>query len=90
MTQGIDATKGDVILLVGTKKGAFILISDDSGKDWEVSNPYYPGGDFFHMVYDPRNGGALYSAVNHMIWGPEIQISHDLGQPGRTASFLQR
>ena len=80
MTQGIDATKGDVILLVGTKKGAFILISDDSRKDWEVSNPYYPGGDFFHMVYDPRNGGALYSAVNHMIWGPEIQISHDLGQ----------
>ena len=33
----------------------------------------------YHVSYDPRNGGTVFSAVNQMIWGPTVQRSHDLG-----------
>ena len=53
MTQGSTATKGDVLVLVGTRKGAFILSSDDSRKDWLVSGPHSPGSEVYHVSYDP-------------------------------------
>ncbi|MCI0781772.1 MAG: hypothetical protein J4N93_10795 [Chloroflexi bacterium] len=34
----------------------------------------------FHLCYDGRGQGTLFAAVNHMVWGPQIQYSHDLGQ----------
>ena len=37
-----------------------------------------PGGDVFHMVHDSRDG-TLFAAVNSMVFGPEIQRSHDFG-----------
>ena len=80
MTQGSSATKGDVLVLVGTSKGAFILSSDNSRKNWQVSGPHSSGSEVFHLSYDPRNGGTIFAAVNQMIWGPTVQRSHDLGE----------
>ncbi len=80
MTQGVKANKGDVVLLIGTRKGAFILSSDKSLKNWALSGPHCKGGDVYHMAYDSRNGGSVIAAVNYMIWGQEIHMSHDLGQ----------
>ena len=77
-TNGID--KDDVMLLVGTKKGAFIISSDHSRKDWKVSGPHCDTNDVFHLVYDSRNGGTLLAAANDSFWGSQIKISHDLGQ----------
>ncbi len=80
MTQRPSVSTGDVLLLVGTRKGAFILSSDASRQKWELSGPHSPGADVFHMTYDGRNGGRIFSAVNHLIWGPQIEFSDDLGQ----------
>ena len=47
---------------------------------WAVSGPHSAGADVFHLCYDGRGQGTLFAAVNHMVWGPQIQYSHDLGQ----------
>lgn len=78
-------SKPGIALLVGTRKGAFVVSSDASRTDWELSEVYCRGGDVFHFVQDPRNGGALYAAVNYMHWGAEVHISHDLGATWTTA-----
>ena len=79
MTQASSANKGDVLVLVGTRKGAFILSSDSSRKIWEVFGPHSPGSEVFHLAYDNRDGGTVFAAVNEMVWGPVVQRSHDLG-----------
>lgn len=43
MTQGSSAKKDDVMVLVGTRKGALILSSDRSRKNWQVSGPPQSG-----------------------------------------------
>jgi len=70
----------EVFLLIGTKKGAFILTSDDSRTRWVLRGPYHKGSDVFHMVYDARGEGAIFAAVNNPIWGAKIHISRDMGE----------
>ena len=77
--------KSDIALLVGTRKGAFVLSSGSERKKWELSDVHCRGGDVYHFVQDTRNGGAVYAAVNYMIWGAEIHISHDMGKSWTTA-----
>ncbi|MFQ6028503.1 MAG: WD40/YVTN/BNR-like repeat-containing protein [Dehalococcoidia bacterium] len=80
MTQGSPARKGDVLLLVGTRKGSFILSGSQTRKSWDLSGPHHPGSDVFHLTYDSRGEGELLAAVNNMIWGPQLESSSDLGQ----------
>ena len=47
MRVGESPRKGDVLLLVGTRKGAFILSSDPGRKDWAITGPHHPGSDIF-------------------------------------------
>ena len=79
MTDGAAARPGDLLVLAGTRKGAFILTGDQSRRRWQLSGPYNPGTDIFHLVYDPRSGGRIYSASNSMWFGPQVEISDDLG-----------
>ena len=79
MAEGLSARKGDVVVLVGTRKGSFLFSSGPSRKQWEFSGPHFPGGDVFHMTYDSREGGKILAAVNHMVWGSEVHLSTDLG-----------
>src|SRR5919106_3319444 len=90
MAQGLSAHKGDVLVMVGTRKGSFILSSDPARKNWQVSGPHNPGCDVFHMAYDHRNGGAIFSAANHMIWGPQLEYSQDLGKTWHSAKEQPR
>ena len=78
MTTGSGAVRGDVFLLVGTRKGGFMLSSDTSRREWSLAGPYSASSEVFHFVYDPREGGRTIAAVNQMVWGPEIQITEDL------------
>ncbi|PKB70462.1 MAG: hypothetical protein BZY87_10605 [SAR202 cluster bacterium Io17-Chloro-G6] len=78
MTTSSGAAKGDVLLLVGTRKGGFVLSSDKSRRTWVLAGPYCAGSEVFHSVYDSRSGRVL-AANNQMVWGPEIQFSDDLG-----------
>ena len=79
MSQGVEAKRGDVLLMVGTRKGAFLLTSDRARRNWAVSDPLHAGSDVFHMAYDGREGGTVFAAINSPVWGPEIQRSHNLG-----------
>lgn len=86
MSQGLAANQGDVLLLVGTRKGAFLLSSDRSRKEWTTSGPHHAGSDVFHLAYDARDGGTVFVAINSPIWGAEIQRSRDLGATWEAAT----
>ena len=67
MTSGSGAEKGDLLILLGTRKGAFILNSDLTRKNWTMAGPYCPGSEVFHLVYDQREEGRVIAASNSMI-----------------------
>ena len=90
MRAGQSPKKGDVLVLVGTRKGAFILSSGQNQKDWAISGSYHAGSDVFHVTYNGRGSGKVYAAVNTMIWGPHVEISPDLGQTWVSASQQPR
>jgi photosystem II stability/assembly factor-like uncharacterized protein len=77
----INATAGDVLLLAGTMKGAFVLRSDKGRENWEVGGPYFPGRAIYAMAYDDRKGRSrLWAAVNSSYWGSYLSSSDDLGK----------
>ena len=51
------ANRGDVLLMAGTRKGAFFLTADSARKSWSVSGPHHNGSDVFHFAYDARAAG---------------------------------
>ncbi len=55
MSERTRTTKGNVILMVGTRKGEFILSSDKSRKSWSLSGPFFEGhdnGDHWELLID--------------------------------------
>ena len=68
-----------VLVLVGTRKGAFVFESDPDRKEWRTSGPHFPGWSLTHMKYDHRNA-MLYAALTHDVYGSNIHRSADLGQ----------
>ena len=67
------------LLLVGTKKGAFVFSSKDGRRSWKVSGPHFKGKEVYHIAYDKRNK-TLLASVNDEQWGPSIARSFDLGK----------
>ena len=90
MTNGPIAANGNLLVLLGTKKGCFVISGDPSRKNWKLAGPYSAGAEVFHAVYDPRGPGTVFTAVNHMIWGPQVQISNDLGESWVSAAQSPR
>lgn len=77
----VDVKSGDVLTLVGTMKGAFILRSDATRTNWEIGGPYFPGFAIYAFAYDNRNGrNRLWAAVNQMHWGSYLSSSDDFGR----------
>jgi photosystem II stability/assembly factor-like uncharacterized protein len=73
--------KGDVIILVGTMKGAFIFRSSDSRKRWEMGGPYFPGMATYAMAYDDREGRKrIWAGPQSMHWGAVLRSSDDFGK----------
>jgi len=79
--KNVNASAGDLLLLVGTMKGAFILRSDKARENWEVGGPYFPGRAIYAMAYDDRqNRKRLWAAVNSSYWGSYLSSSEDFGK----------
>ena len=72
-------SRGDVVVLIGTRKGAFFFFSDADRSNWEMSGPHWPGSDIFHVVYDDRSTGRLFVVENNPIFGAQIHRSDDFG-----------
>ena len=80
-TQHITPRSGDVLLLVGTMKGAFLLRSDASRSQWEIGGPYFPGSAVYAMAYDDRAGRKrIWAGPQSMHWGALLRSSDDFGQ----------
>lgn len=73
-------SKSQVVVMLGTKKGAFILRSDKLRRKWQTEGPHFPGWQVFHLTYDPRDGKSVYAATNNEWFGSCIHISRDLGK----------
>ena len=71
---------GVVTLLIGTKKGLFIIESDASRSKWTLSDPHFLGHLAYHAVLDPRDGRTLLLAAKTGHLGPTVFRSTDLGQ----------
>ena len=73
-------------VLVGTKKGAFILTSDGTRKKWDVSGPIFAGWEIYHLKGSPADPNRLYASQTSSWFGQIIQRSDDGGktwhQPG--------
>lgn len=77
---GLDANEGDVVLMVGTTKGAFLYHSDGSRRDWDVEGPHFPGEEVYALAMDQRAGRrALWAAPSSPFWGTSLRRSDDLG-----------
>jgi photosystem II stability/assembly factor-like uncharacterized protein len=73
--------KGDVVLLVGTMKGAFVLRSNGARKRWDMGGPYFPGHSIYSMTYDDRAGRQrVWASTNSMHWGAVLRSSDDFGR----------
>ena len=72
---------GDVLLLVGTNKGAFLLRSSRDRKKWDIAGPYFHGHGVYAMAYDGRNGRhRLWISANNVMWGTILRSSDDFGR----------
>jgi len=72
---------GDVLLLVGTNKGAFLLRSSRDRAKWDVAGPYFHGQGVYAMAYDGRNGRhRLWVSANNIMWGTFLRSSEDFGR----------
>ena len=67
------------VLIVGTRKGAFLLESDEARRDWQLRGPYCEGWPIYHAIHDPSSG-TIYAAGASEWHGASIWRSSDLGE----------
>jgi photosystem II stability/assembly factor-like uncharacterized protein len=71
----------DMLLMVGTMKGAFILRSDKSRKKWNVEGPHLRGTAVYAMMHDGREGRKrTFAAANNTFFGSTLRHSDDFGK----------
>ena len=74
------------LLLVATRKGAWIYHGDPSRRQWRADGPHFLGHIIHHLVLDPRDGKTLLAAASTGHLGPTIFRSTDLGRSWQEAS----
>ena len=67
-----------IILGVGTIKGAFLFTSNESRKNWKMSAPLLPGWEVSAMYIEPKAGGRIYAGTVHYAYGATIRVSDDM------------
>ena len=69
-----------VRVLVGTRKGAFILTADAKRERWDVSGPHFAGWELYHVKGSPHDPNRLYASQSSGWFGQLIQRSNDGGK----------
>lgn len=80
------AANGSTVLLVGTRKGAWLLHGDAARRSWRCDGPHFLGHVVQHLVLDPRDGRTLLMAARTGHLGPTVFRSEDLGRTWTEAS----
>ncbi|MDQ6878342.1 MAG: exo-alpha-sialidase [Candidatus Dormibacteraeota bacterium] len=68
-----------VRLLIGTRKGAFVMTSDERRKDWKVDGPHFAGWEIYHVKGSPADPNRLYASQSRGWFGQVLQRSDDGG-----------
>ena len=76
---------GSVALLIGTRKGAFVLRGDRTRRTWKLSAPMFLGHIVHHVVLDPRDRRTMLMAASTGHLGPTVFRSTDLGKTWKEA-----
>lgn len=66
-------------VLVGTRKGAFILSADGRRRDWRIDGPFFPGWEIYHLKGSPVEPDRLWASQSSSWFGQQIQRSDDGG-----------
>jgi photosystem II stability/assembly factor-like uncharacterized protein len=74
-----------VRVLVGTRKGAFLLTSDANRKSWKVEGPHFAGWEIYHVKGSPANPDRLYASQSSCWFGQVLQRSDDGGKTWQAA-----
>jgi len=74
----LTSSNNKVLVLVGTRKGAFIFSSDRDRKEWLVSDLIFKSLNVMHMTLDSCDR-KLHAAVVHEVYGPSTHYSNDTG-----------
>lgn len=74
------------LLLVATRKGAWLYYGDAARKAWRVEGPHFLGQIINHLVLDPRDGRTLLAAARTGHLGPTIFRSMDFGRSWQEAA----
>ncbi len=69
-----------VRVLVGTRKGAFVLTSDEGRARWDVSGPHFGGWEIYHMKGSPADPNRIYASQSGDWFGQLLQRSDDGGK----------
>ena len=70
---------GGTRVLVGTRKGAFVLTSDEARTDWKVDGPHFPGMEIYHVKASTLNPDRIYASQSSGWFGQVIHRSDDGG-----------
>src|SRR5437867_4960193 len=80
-TRHVSVKDDDVLMLVGTMRGAFLLRSNRARARWDVGGPYFPGQAIYALAYDQRGGRRrLWAGGMSDHWGPVLHASDDFGR----------
>jgi len=74
------------IVLVATRKGAWIFHGDAARRQWRADGPHFLGHNVSHLVLDPRDGRTLLAAAKTGHLGPTVFRSTDLGKTWKEAA----
>jgi photosystem II stability/assembly factor-like uncharacterized protein len=74
------AGMSNVRVLVGTRKGAFVLTSDGKRERWEIDGPHFGGWEIYHLKGSPVDPNRLYVSQSTGWHGQQIQRSNDGGK----------
>jgi photosystem II stability/assembly factor-like uncharacterized protein len=75
------------VVLVGTRKGLFLLASDGARRRWVLEGPLLTGWSVYHAILDARDG-ALHACTNHEVYGATVHRSNDRGENWTRADEL--
>ena len=74
-----------VRVLVGTRKGGFVLTADGTRKSWDVSGPHFAGWEIYHMKGSPADPNRIYASQSNSWFGQQVQRSDDGGKTWKPA-----
>jgi hypothetical protein len=81
VVQNVSAKSGDVLILIGTMKGAFVLRSNSERKRWDLGGPYSVGAPVYAMAFDHRQGrNRIWCGIQSWQWGSFLSSSNDFGK----------